>query len=232
MRAMIDGPYVGWKPTIEDWDRMKACSVFYVDKDGLLSSTEIGRGPHRKFQDSDEYNRDASPNTREETSPLGGLREITDLGAFRQAFSMDGPAGYGAIQPGDLPPADFFANNPSPYDSSVMSSSSGHSSLDETNRTTGTNRGSGGINGVRITGDPSSVLPMGLMIYNDLMMDIDGTARFLGQEFQDSVLFGASPTSSPPPAGYDPDRGSWLQPSSTMQGWVRVPSARLFHREL
>ncbi|KAF9778891.1 fungal-specific transcription factor domain-containing protein [Thelephora terrestris] len=214
LRATIDGPYMGWKPTFEDWDRMKACLVFYVDKDGLISSAENGRGAHRTFQDKDEYgDRNASFNSPGKTYPLERPRGNTDSGAPRPTFRADGPAGYGAIQPGDLPPAVFFANNPGLCESSAMLSSSGYSSPDETN----------GINGRRMTGDPSSILPMGLMIYNDLMMDIDGTARFLGQDFQDSVLFSSPSTPSSPPAGYHPDQGSGPQLPSTMQGsWDRA----------
>jgi hypothetical protein len=224
---------MGWKPTFEDWDRMKACLVFYVDKDGVLSSAENGRGAHRKFQDKDEYgDQNASPNSPGETYPLKRPRGNTDPGTPRQTFRADGPAGYGAIQPGDLPPAGFFANNPGLCKSSAMSSSSGYSSPDpdETNGTIGIDSGSGGINGLRITGDPSSILPMGLMIYNDLMTDIDGTARFLGQDFQDSVLFSSPSAPSSRPAGYYPDQGSEPQLPGTTQGWVQVLPVHLVSR--
>ena len=41
--------------------------------------------------------------------------------------------------------------------------------------------------------DTSSLLSMELMIYDDLMTDIGGTARFFDQDFRNSVLFGPPP---------------------------------------
>ena len=65
----------------------------------------------------------------------------------------------------------------------------------------GINEVAGGTNEAHIMGD-SSVLPMDFMVYNDLMMGIEGTSGFLGQEFQDSVLCGPTPM----PLGQYPDR--------------------------
>lgn len=192
LRAMVDGPYVGWRPTIEDWDRIKVCSVIYVDEDGFLSRTET----KPKFRGNSGHSQDASPRIPElhrTTYPFGGPTESADPGALRKTT---GSAGYGAIQPGDLPPAGFFVKNPHFRDGSGMPSPSELSSPSETSETIG------------LTEDSSSALPMGLMIYNDLMMDIGGTARFLGQEFHDSVLFGPTPT----PSDRYSDRGPELQP--------------------
>lgn len=210
MRAMIDGPYVGWKPTIEDWNRIKVGSVLYVDKDGFLSPTET----NLKFRSHQDYDQDASshgPRFDRKRYPLGGSMKGADLGAFRQAARMDGPVGYGAFQPGDMPPADFFANHPSFHGDSGLSSSSEFSSPGEKDQAIEV---IGSVEGARTTENSSSILPMGLMIYNDLMMDIEGTARFLGQEFQDPVLFVPTLTS----AGQYLDQGPELQPPNTMNG--------------
>jgi len=223
---MVDGPYQGWKPTFEDWCRIKFESILYVDKDGLLSSTEINRTAYPKFRANDGYNRDTSSPTsesRRETYPMGGPMGNKDPGVLRQMLGMGGPVGYGAIQPGDLLPADFFVNSPSFSENSVPPSSSGFSSpvgmnMNRTNRTNGIGEG---INGSHITGgDSSSMLPMELMIYNDLMTDIEGTARFLGRGFQDSFLFGPTPTSSPVPVGQHPYQDPGPQPPGAMYGWV------------
>jgi len=225
---MIDGPYTGWKPASEDWYRIKFGIVLYVDKDGLVSSTETDHGASPKFR-ADGHNQDAPPPASEshrKTYSMGRLMGNDDPGALRQMHRMSGPAGYGAIQPGDLPPTDFFVDSPSFYGSSVMSSPSGFKDPGGENRTNGIDGVNGGINGAHIAGgDSSSMLPMELMIYNDLMMDIEGTARFLGQEFQDSVLFGPSPVSSPAPEGQYPDQGPGSQPPSTVYGCV-LPSAQ------
>jgi len=219
---MIDGPYTGWKPAPDDWYRIKFGVVLYVDKDGLLSSSETNHGAYPKFRADDGYDQDAPPPTSEsyqQTYPMGN----DDPGTLRQVHMMGGPAGYGAIQPGDLPPTDFFANSPSFYGSSAMSSPSGF-------KIPGGENSTNGIDGAHITGgDSSSMLPMELMIYNDLMTDIGGTARFLGHEFQDSVLFGPSPTSSPVPEGQYPGQGPGSQPSSIMYGWV-LPSVQFVRR--
>ncbi|KAF9646993.1 hypothetical protein BDM02DRAFT_2830777 [Thelephora ganbajun] len=228
LRAMIDGPNTGRKPTPEDWERTKFGAVLYVDKDGFLSPTpETDRGTHLKFRTDDGYNQEASlptPESYRKTYPMGSSVGNDDPGAIRQVPGMDEPVGYGAIQPGDLPPPDLFSNPSNIYDRSVMS---GFSWLGDTNNTNGINGVIGGDHGVHIEGDSSSMLPMELMIYNDLMTDIKGTAKFLGQEFQDSILFGPTPSSSPTPAGQHPDRGP--EPPSTMYGWV-LPSVRSVRR--
>jgi hypothetical protein len=210
---MIDGPYVGWKPTIEDWDRIKICSVLYVDEDGFLSPTETklkfrGNGGHDQLAPS------YIPELHNTTCSLGGQTEGVDPGTRRQTARSDGPTGYGVIQPGNLPPSDFFANNPYLRDGFGAPSPSEFSSSSETSETVGIDRATGGANGTRLTEDSSSVLPMGLMIYNDLMMDIEGTARFLGRDFHDSVLFGPTSTTT----GQYPDRGLESQPPNTTHG--------------
>lgn len=218
--AMIDGPYMDWKPTIADWNRIKVGSVLYVDQDGLLSPKEN----NLRFGGSGGYDRDTSrnPEFSGETHPPGGQMGSADPRVIREMARMDGPAGYGAIQPGDMPPSDLSANLPYFHEGSGMSSSSGFSGPGGTSEAV---RTSGGTNGVYIPEHSSSMLPMGLMIYNDLMMDIKGTAGFLGQEFQDSVLFGPTPTR----AGQYLDQGSEPQPPNTAHGWV-LPSISLFRR--
>ena len=217
LRAMTDGPYAGWKPSPEDWYRIKFGTVLYVDKDGHLSSMETNNQAHRKFRPNDEFTQDTpSPTSesRQKTYPMGGPMGNDDPGALRQMLGMGG-----TIQPGDPPSTDFFVNSPSSSDSSVMSSSSGFSGPSGTNGMKGTNEIGGGMNGTYVTGgDSSSVLPIELMIYNDLMTDIEGTARFLGQEFQDSVLFGPASTSSPIPVGQYPGQGPGSQSPSRMYG--------------
>lgn len=209
---MTDGPYTGWKPTPDDWYRIKFGIVLFVDRDGLLSSLETNRGARQKLRVNDGYDRDASsPNSESgrQTYPMGGPMGNDDHGALRQMLGMGRSAGYTGIQPGDLPPTDFFMNSPSFSDSSVMSSPPGFGEQD----------GQDGTNGQYITrGDSSSVLPIQLMIYNDLMTDIEGTARFLGQEFQNSVLFGTTPTSPSATVGQHPGQGLGSQPPSTMYG--------------
>jgi hypothetical protein len=205
---MIDGPFVGWKPTSEVWNQMKFGLTLYVDKDGVVSSTE-------SYGKSD---------------PLREQTENDDPGALRRTSRMDEPAVYGVVQPGDLPPADFFANRRRLYGSYAVPSSLGFGRPDETNGSIGVDGVSGGANGTHIAGDSSSMLPMELMIYHNLMMDIEGTTRFLGQEFQDSILFGNTSASSPAPSPDQySDRGPESQPPNMMHGWV-LPSVHLFRR--
>ena len=216
---MIEGPHAGWKPTVEDWYRIKFGRVLYVDKEGLLSPRETGRGAHPKPQTNGEHN-DLSSSTSEsgrETNTMRRPAENDDPETIRQIFSMGGPAGYGAIRPGDLPPANIFMRPPSFSESSATSTPPGFSEPGgpDTSRIKGL---SSGINGAHVGGGTSPVLPIELMIYNDLMTDIGGTARVLGQEFQDSVLFGPTPASSPPPAGQYPNQLPGSQPPSTMHG--------------
>jgi len=218
---MIDGPYSGWKPTPQDWYRIKFGTALYVDKNGLLSPMEINRGAYPKFRPNEEY-KDSTPLTpesRQETYPMGGLMGNDDPGVLRQMLGMGGSTGYGAIQPGDLPRTDFFVNSPSFYDSPEMSTHSESSGLDSLDVPCGINEVNGGIERTHITGgDPSSMLPVELMIYNDFVTGIEGTARFLGQEFHDSVLSGPAPTSSPTPAGQHPNQGPRPQSPSAMYG--------------
>lgn len=217
---MIDGPYTNWKPTVEEWYRIKFGSVLYVDKEGFLSSAEKDHGAPAKPRTDEEHNDLSSliSESRRETHATRRPAENVDPETFRQMLSMGGPAGYGAIRPGDLPPANLFMNSPSFSDSSATSTPSGFSEPggpDTTNRIQGVGRGA---NGAQVVGGTSPILPMELMIYNDLMTDIGGTARVLGQEFQDSVLFGPTPASSPPPVGQRPDQIPVSQPPGTMYG--------------
>jgi len=214
---MIDGPYKGWKPTPEDWYRIKFGRVRYVDKDGLSSSVETDRRGYPKLRTDDRYYQDGSSPTSEtyrETHPMRGSTESDGSKTLRQMLGAGGLAGYMEIQPGGLSPADSL-NSPNFSDGSVMSSPLGSSGLGETNGRNEIDGIGGGANGGCIMGDSSSVLPMELMIYNDLITDIEGTARFLGHEFQNSVLFSSTPTSSPTPAGLYPG-----QSPNTMYGWV------------
>ena len=219
---MIDGPYKGWKPSPEDWYRIKFGRVIYVDKNGLSSSTETDRRGHSKFRTDDRYPQDGSPPSEpyRETHQIGRSTESDSSKTLQQMLEAGGLAGYSEIQPGGLSPADSFVNSPSFSDRSVMSSPLVSSGSGETDGRNGIDGVSGGVNGARIMGDSSSVLPMELMIYNDLITDIEGTARFLGHEFQNSVLFGPTPTSSPAPAGLYPDQNLWQQSPNTMYGWV------------
>ena len=221
---MTDGPYAGWKPTYEDWYQIKLefGTPLFVDRDGLLSSMEINRGAHQKFRANEGYDRGASSptsETRRQTYPMGGLMGNDDHGALRQMLGMGGSAGHTGIPPGELPPTDFFMNSPNFSDGSVTSSLSGFSESSGTSRTNGTSGFYSEVNGPYITGgDSSSMLPIQLMIYNDLMTDIEGTARFLGQEFQDSVLFGSAPASTPASVGQYPGQGPRPQSPSMMYG--------------
>jgi len=228
MRATIDGPYAGWRPTPQDWYRIKFGRVLYVDKDGLLSPMETNRGAYPKFGANEGYKEHPplTSKSRGETYPMGGLMGNGDHEALQHMFAMGGPTGYGAIRPGDLPPTDFFMSAPSFSDSPATptSSGSGKPGGSDTNRIDGIN---GGTNGARIAGDFSPILPMELMIYNDLMMDIEGTARVLGQEFRESVLFGLTPT-PPTSAVQPPDQGPGPQPPGAIYGWV--PSSVQFTR--
>jgi hypothetical protein len=227
---MIDGPYTGWKPTPQDWCQIKFGRVLYVDKDGLLSPMETNRGPHPKFRANEGYKDHQSPTSesRRETYPAEGPMVKDDPTALRQMFAMGGPTGYGAILPEGLTPTNFFVNSPGFSGSPATSASPGSSGPgpDMMKKIDGVN---GGIDGARITEGFSPILPMELMIYNDLMTDIGGTARVLGQEFRDSVLFCPAPTSSPTPAGQHPDQGPGSQPSSTMYEWV-LPSVQFARR--
>ena len=217
---MIDGPYKGWKPTPEDWYRIKFGRVLYVDKDGLLSSMEIDRGGHPKFRtDQDVLSPTSEPYW--EMHQMGGPKGSDESETIRKMLEAGGLTGYREIQPGDLPPVDSFMNTPAFSDRSVMSSPLGSSGSGETNGRNAINGNGGGSNGrERITGDSSSVLPLELMIYNDLITDIEGTAGFLGHEFQNSVLFGPIPTPSPAPADPHPGQNPWMQSPNTVYGWV------------
>ena len=222
---MIEGPYTGWKPTPQDWYQIQF-GVLYVDKDGFLSPMETNREAYPKSRANEGSKDRLSPTSEShgETYPMGGPMGNDDPEAFRQMLAMGWPTGYGAIQPGDLPSTDFFMNS---SDSPAACTSSGSTEPSGPNMIDGIN---GGINGARTAGGGfSPILPMELMIYNDLMTDIGGTARVLGQEFRDSVLFGPTPTSSPIPAGQHSDQGPGPQPPSTMYEWV-FPSVQFARR--
>ena len=221
LRAMIDGPYKDWKPTANDWYRLKFGAVIYVDKDGIPSSMKgLDRAAQSKFRANAAYDQDDSSLASEpgrETHPIGS----DDPEALRQMFGIGEPGGYRS--PGDISQGGSFVDSPTYSDSSTTSSSLGFVELDGTNNRSGINGIGGGVNGSAhiAGGDSSSMLPMELMIYNDLMTDIEGTARFLGQ---DSILFGPeSPASSLAPAGLLPGQEPWLQSPSTMYGWVIQP---------
>lgn len=207
---MIDGPYVGWKPTPDDWNRIKVGSVLYVDREGFLSCTEYNRGPFQKLGGDCGCDREAS------LYSLGSCRGVytsenppADTEPLRQRARMNESGRYGAGQSGDLPPADFYVEHPNLCGNSAMSSPS---EFNTPGKRSGTDKGST----PRIAGDRSSVLPMGLVIYNDLMMDVEGATRSLGQELQDSIPFGlpAPPTS----AGQRPDQGYEPQLQNTEHG--------------
>lgn len=219
---MTDGPYSGFQPTSDDWQRMKFCTVLYVDKDGILSPGKTRHDDSPKPRDSYGFGQDSSFQNLGyfgKTHPPGAPTQNNDRETLPRTPEMEGPAGYGAIRPGDLPPAEFFANHFS--EDSVMSSSSGVSSPGDTHGTIRLGGISEGTNRANAAGDTSSILPMELMIYNNLMMDIEGTTRFLGQEFQDSILFG--PMSSPAPASQHSDQGFESQQWDTTHGLVLSP---------
>ena len=143
----------------------------------ILSHAETNHGAPPKPRTNEEHNDISSltPESGRETMTRR-LAENLDPETFRQILSMGGPAGYGAIRPGDLPPANIFMSSPSFSDSSGTSTPLGLSKpggLDTTNRIKEVSRGT---NAAHAVGGTSPILPMELMTYNGLMTDIGGTA--------------------------------------------------------
>jgi hypothetical protein len=128
------------------------------------------------------------PSTRIGTNTTGSPVQTT-VPSTRQGFEQpttgsNGTSGTEPTQTKQFSPLDFLANSASFSLGIPASTLTEHEGLDQLPRPDGNSR--------------SSVLPMELMIYNDFMTDIEGTARFFEQDFLNSILFEATPTSPLP----------------------------------
>ena len=174
LRGLADGSYIGSTPRASDLFRHQFETVVYIDKDGVASSTG-GRG---------------RPNTRAgakfTNSPPQTTVPPTKRGDGQLNTGYNGPTGIRPPQPDVFSPIDFLTNSTGfPFGIPIQDQAQGKVP-DQPPKFDGN--------------DTSPLLSMELMIYDDLMTDIGGTARFFDQDFQNSVLFGPTP---PPPAPGD-----------------------------
>jgi len=188
---LADGSYSGSIPRASDL-YLQSETVVYIDKDGVASSTD-GHG---------------RPSTRAGAKITSSPQATVPLppakrGDERLDTEYDEPIGVDPPQPDVFSPIDFLANSTGfPFGIPVpdQAQGKGPDQLPRFDRN-----------------DASSLLSMELMIYDDLMTDIGGTARFFDQDFRNSVLFGPTP---PPPAFGDtgPIQDTGVQTPNQMYG--------------
>ena len=171
LRGLADGSYSGPTPRASDLYRHQFEIAVGIDKNGVASSV----GGHGR------------PSTCAEAtitnSPPQTTVQPTKRGVERLNAEYNGPVSVDPAQSDIFSPIDFLASStgfsfgiPAP----IQAKDKGPDQLP------------------RFDGnDASSLLSMELMIYDDLMTDIGGTAKFFDQDFRNSVLFGSTP---PPPA--------------------------------
>lgn len=159
----------GWIPRVEDLYRLQIEAVTYIDKDGFASSP-AGDGRLRSRTGT----KIADPFAHMSNSP-------TESGHEQLSTEGNGVSTAEPPQPNvnGFHPMDFLAN------STGLAFGAPTSALAE-------GGGLGQRGGIGENGDPP-VLPIELMIYNNLMMDIGGSAGFFEQDFLNSVLFGSTP---------------------------------------
>lgn len=189
---MADGSYDGWTPRVEDLYRLQFEAIIYIDKDGVVSSTD-GHGrpsPRASVKVTDPQGQINVPPTKQGVEQLNTEPNVT--------------SDIGPIQRNEFSPIDFLASSTSfsfgiPGLSLAKDEPSGQPPELDGN-------------------DMSSLLPMELMMYSDLMTDIGGATGFFDQDFRSSVLFGSTPT--PPVTTEDAGsvQGGEFQTPSTIYG--------------
>ena len=164
---MANGSYDGWTPRALDLYRLQFETLISIDKDGIISSAG---GPGRPSTRASSKITDPPPQT---TIPP------TEQGAGQLNTECNGTTVVEPTQLNGFSPIDFLANSTSfppraPVSDQVKCEGSDQPpELDEN--------------------DAPSLLSMEFMVYNDLMTDIGGTARFFDKNFRNSVLFEPTP---------------------------------------
>jgi len=189
LRGLAGGSYSGSTPRASDLYRLQFEVVVYIGKDGVASFTSGHGRPCTRAgaKTTNPPPQTAVPPVKRGDEPL--------------STEYNGPSGVGHPQPDVFSPIDFLANS--------TGFSFGFPIPDQT-------QGKGPDQPPKFDGnDTSSLLSMELMIYDDLMSDIGGTAKFFDQDFQNSVLFGP-----PPPASGNngPVQNTRVQTPSQMYG--------------
>jgi len=172
LRGLADGPYVGCIPRVERLYQLQCETVTYIDRDGVVSSSGRYGGPS------------TPAGTKIADSPAQMTIPPARQGVGQLNTERNGTSGVEPNQPNGFSPIDFLANSTSFSFGTPASSLAKDERLGQPSKPDGD--------------DMTSLFPMELIIYNDLMTDIGGTARFFDQDLRNSVLFGSAPT--PPPA--------------------------------
>ena len=174
LRRLADGSYSGSMPRALDLYQLQFETVVCVDKDGVASST----GGHGRSSTRAGAKVTSSPPQTTVPPTRGGVERLNT--------ECNGATGVGSTQPDGFSPIDFLANS--------TGFSFGIPVPNQTN-----DKGPDQLPTFD-ENDSSSLLSMEFMIYDDLVADIGGTARFFDQDFRNSVLFGSTP---PPPVSGD-----------------------------
>jgi len=192
LRGLADGSCDGLK--VGDLYRLQFETVMYIDKDGVVSSTSGYWGPGTRA------------GTKFKDAPAQLTVPLAEKGAEQLNTEYKETSGVKPVQPNEFSPIDFLAKSTS------FSFGTPPSSL---TKDEGSNQPS------RVDGSDTSLLSMGLMVYNNLVTDIGGTTRFFDQDFRNSVLFGSTPTTGPPaPEDTRSAQGMESQSPSAMSGCV------------
>ena len=166
LRGLTDGSYDGWTPRAFDLYRLQSDTIIYVGKDGAVSSVSGHRGPGTKAGE-----KIATPQPQVTVPPVSQGDEQLST-EFHGAIDVE-PA-----QPNIFSPINFLANS---------TSFSFRTPVSDRVRDEGFDRPP------RLDGNDPSLLSTEFIVYNDLMTDIGGTARFFDQDSRNSALFGSIP---------------------------------------
>lgn len=183
LRGLADGSYDGRIPRAEDMYRLQVETAIYIDRDGVSSST----GRHER------------PSLREgpkTTDPPAQMTvPLTKQGAEQPNTECNETSGIKPTQQNVFSPLDFLTN------STGFSFGTPISFL---------TRDEGSSRPPELDGnDTSPLLSMEFMIYNDLLADIGGTAKFFDQDFRNPALFGSASTPSPEVEGAGSAQDVW-----------------------
>ena len=165
LRGLTDGSYGEWVPRVEDLYRLQLEAIMHVDKNGFASSP-TGHGGLR---------------SRTGTRIVDPLASMTMKPGSKQPNT--GGSGSSPAEPTQLEefsPIDFAKSTLFPF------GIPGVSTLAEGE---GLGQPLGGSHG----NNDSSILPVELVLYNDLMMNIGESAKFFEKDFMDSLLLGSAP---------------------------------------
>lgn len=184
IRGLADGSSGGWVPRAEDLYRLQIEAVMYIDKDGF-ASPPTGLRTRTGMKIVD-------PLAQATVSP-------TEPGHEQLSNEGDGIGDVRPTLPDVFSPVDLLAR------STGLAFGSPASPLAEEGLDQPT-----GING---NNEPPA-LPIELMMYNDLMMDIGGPVRFFEQDWLNSVLFGSTLAMEDPGSA----QGTEVQLPTTIQG--------------